>query len=139
MGSLKMGDSPTIVKKGGNQFVDAYSSFKDNSGSVETELRRELQDRKITDLIVVGIATDICVQQSVLDGIGYGYGVTVVKDATAAVQGNQTNFEAAIKNMRDKGATIKTVADILAMGCPESIESAAKYVVSPKMSLLTVL
>jgi len=115
---LNMGTNPKIVQKGVNQFVDAYSAFKDNSKTVETELHRELKDKEVDELVVVGIATDVCVKETVRDAIEYGYKVTVVKDATAAVLGDQDNFNAAIKFMQDEGATIKTVAEILAMGCP---------------------
>merc|ERR1719251_401307 len=113
-----MGTNPKIVQKGGNQLVDAYSSFMDNSRSIETELNGALKNSSITDLIIVGIATDVCVKESVEDAVDYGYTVTVVKDATAAVLGNQTNFDAAIEVMKKKGATIKTVADIMATACP---------------------
>jgi len=109
--SLNMGNSPKIVQKGGNQFVDAYSGFKDNSKQVETELHQELQNAGITDLVVVGIATDVCVKESVTDAIGYGYTVTVLSDATAAVGGDQANFDAAIAEMQSAGATIMSVAD----------------------------
>merc|ERR1712004_558361 len=64
------------------------------------------------------IATDVCVKESVRDAIDYGYKVTVVKDATAAVLGDQTNFDAAIEYMRTRGAAIKTMAEIMAMDCP---------------------
>jgi len=116
---LDMGSNPQVFKKGVNQFVDAYSAFKDNSKQVETELNAELTSKQIKKLVVVGIATDVCVKESVLDAIDYGYEVTVVKDATAAVMGNVDWFNAAIERMKDKGATIKTVADILAENCPD--------------------
>jgi nicotinamidase-related amidase len=116
---LNMGSAPKIVKKGVNQFVDAYSAFKDNSKQVETELNTELSNKKIDELVVVGIATDVCVKESVRDAIDYGYKVSVVKDATAAVLGNQENFDAAIEYMRAKGAAIKTVADIMDMNCDD--------------------
>jgi len=117
--NLTMGTDPKIVQKGMNKFVDAYSAFKDNSKQVETELNTELTNQKIDELVVVGIATDVCVKESVMDAIDYTYKVTVVKDATAAVLGNQDNFDAAIAEMQGHGATIKTVADIMAMDCPD--------------------
>jgi len=115
-----MGSSPRIVQKGGNQFVDAYSGFKDNSKQVETELHRVLQDQGITHLVVVGIATDVCVKESVKDALDYGYTVTVLTDATAAVQGNQENFDAAIEYMQNEGATTMTVGNWSSQGCPSS-------------------
>jgi len=123
---LNMGSNPKIVKKGTNQFVDAYSAFKDNTKKVETELKRELTEKNIKELVVVGIATDVCVKESVIDAIAEGYKVTVVKDATAAVMGNTAWFDAAIQHMENQGATIKTVADIMAQSCnPVFLDSSA--------------
>jgi len=119
--SLIMSSSPKIVRKGMNQFVDAYSGFMDNSRTVETELDSELLQNSITDLVVVGIATDVCVLQSVIDAIAYGYTVTVVSDATAAVLGNQANFDKAVADMQAAGATIKTVEEIMAQECPAEV------------------
>lgn len=115
---LNMGSNPKIVQKGGNQFVDAYSGFMDNTGSVKTQLDSELKAMGITEVFVVGIATDVCVKWSVRDALAESYEVTLVKDATAAVLGSQPNFDAAVSFMGTEGATVKTVAEVLAMQCP---------------------
>merc|ERR1712176_1634113 len=125
--SLNMGSNPKIVQKGGNQFVDAYSGFKDNSKQVETELHTELQSAGITDLVVVGIATDVCVKESVTDALGYGYTVTVLSDATAAVQGNQENFDAAIAEMQSAGATIMNVANYSGQACASKAQASRSF------------
>lgn len=116
--SLNMGASPKIVQKGSNQFVDAYSGFQDNSGVVKTQLDTELKALGIKKLVIVGIATDVCVKWSVRDALAESYEVTIVKDVTAAVLGDQANFDAAVTFMGTEGATVKTVAEMLAMECP---------------------
>jgi nicotinamidase-related amidase len=108
-----------VVKKGVMRDVDAYSAFLDNTKSLKTKLDDLLKSEGVTDLYVVGIATDYCVQQSVTDAIDLGYTVKVVKDATAAVMGNQTNFLAALDVMEKHGATIMSDADVLATTCPQ--------------------
>ena len=62
----------------------AYSAFQgiDDSGASLAEL---LSRHGITDLDVVGIATDYCVRASVLDAIEHGQGVRVFTDLVAAV------------------------------------------------------
>merc|ERR1712176_1097990 len=134
--SLNMGDNPKIVQKGGNVYVDAYSGFKDNSKQVETELHQELQSAEITDLVVVGIATDVCVKESVIDAIGYGYTVTVLSDATAAVLGNQENFDAAIAEMQGAGATISTVAEWSGQTCAAGAKALRSTSTKDKLATL---
>merc|ERR1712019_333872 len=112
--SLVKKDTDIIVKKGTNLFVDTYSAFMDNTQSLKTELDSILQDKGIDTLYVVGIATDFCVHATVRDAFSNKtgiYTVSVVKDATAAVLGDQNNFDNAIEEMRHYGAKIVTVAD----------------------------
>jgi len=106
-----------VVKKGQNKLVDAYSSFMDNTKRINTELDSHLRAKGIKDLYVVGIATDVCVKETVLDafnGNTQSYRVTVISDAMAAVLGNSDNHAAAVAAMEAGGATIKTVAEVLA-------------------------
>lgn len=110
-----------VVQKGMNQYVDAYSGFMDNTQNLQTELDSQLQAQGITTLYVVGIATDVCVKWTVRDALSSltaSYSVTVVTDATAAVQGDVNNFNAAIAFMENLGATTHTTAEVLAMECP---------------------
>jgi len=106
-----------VVKKGQNKLVDAYSAFMDNTKRINTELDSQLRAKGIKDLYVVGIATDVCVKETVLDafnGNTQSYRVTVISDAMAAVLGNSDNHAAAVAAMEAGGATIKTVAEVLA-------------------------
>ena len=56
-----------------------YSGFRD------TGLDALLRDLGVSDLIVTGIATNICVLHTVADAVYHRYKVYVVKDATAAI------------------------------------------------------
>ena len=115
----------TVVQKGLNVHVDAYSAFMDNTATLKTQLDADLQELGITELFIAGIATDVCVQWTVKDALGGStgaYDVTVIEDATAAVLGNADNKAAAITFMETEGATIVTAADVLAMECPPEPE-----------------
>jgi len=110
-----------VVQKGLNKYVDAYSAFMDNTQSLKTTLEDELQSRNIDTLYVVGIATDVCVHATVRDALGgntASYTVYVVHDATAAVLGDQTNFDFAVSQMEQFGATLVTTEQVLNMPCP---------------------
>lgn len=62
-------------------------------------------------IVVVGIETHVCVQQTVLDLIAEGQRPFVVADAVAAR--NDTDHQIALQRMRDNGATITTVEAVM--------------------------
>lgn len=110
-----------VIQKGMNQYVDAYSAFMDNTKNLKTVLDAELVKDGIDTLYIAGIATDVCVLETVRDALNSktsNYAVNVIKDATAAVQGSPANYDSAIKSMEDAGATLYTTEQILAMDCP---------------------
>jgi len=95
----------------------------DNTQNLMTELDNTLQAKGITHLFIAGIATDVCVHATVKDALMSTktgkYNVTVIKDATAAVLGDQTNYDTSVAAMKGFGATIVNTADVLKMACPE--------------------
>jgi nicotinamidase/pyrazinamidase len=80
-------DGP-VVRKGFGQ-DDGYSGFyvRDaRSGEIrQTELQEKLAGAGVRRLIVVGVALDVCVKATALDGRRLGYEVDVVKAATRPV------------------------------------------------------
>jgi nicotinamidase/pyrazinamidase len=66
-----------IIRKGYTPTIDSYSAFFENDRSTPTGLHGYLQTRGLTDLTLVGLATDFCVNYSALDAARLGYGVTV--------------------------------------------------------------
>jgi nicotinamidase/pyrazinamidase len=84
----------------------AYSGFE---GATDVALQRVplarwLQERSVTDLDVVGIATDHCVRATVLDGLRNGLSVRVLLDLTAGVAAATT--KSALAEMADAGAEL---------------------------------
>ena len=86
---------------------DDYSEFegKDDQGRTLDDLLRSLGVNK---LYVVGLATDYCVLETVLDGIKYGYDVYPVTDAMRAVNVNPDDGEKALQKMAQHGAHLVT-------------------------------
>lgn len=127
--SLDKRDGDYVVQKGMNQYVDAYSAFMDNTQSLKTELDAKLQELGVTTLYVAGIATDVCVRWTVRDALHSNtasYAVNVISDATAAVLGDVTNYDSAMAYMEQQGATLYTTAEVLAMACGTTTESATE-------------
>lgn len=58
-----------IQRKGENPDVDSYSAFRDNDQSAFTGLADYLTSKAVTELDIMGLATDYCVRFSALDAI----------------------------------------------------------------------
>mgnify|MGYP000568744363 CR=1 FL=1 len=93
------------IKKGQGQH--GYSIFEgvDESG---TDFEALLQKLEITEVDVVGIATDYCVRASALDANRLGFSVRVITGLTAGV--SQESTEQAIDEMVDQGIEVSPVA-----------------------------
>ena len=75
----------------------AYSGFEGHTESGET-LADWLRSRSVTEVEVVGIATDYCVRATALDARGAGFDTTVLLNLTAGVAPGTT--EAAVEEFR---------------------------------------
>ncbi len=69
-----------IVRKGYNPAIDSYSGFFENDHETPTGLHGYLQTRGITQLSMVGIATDFCVNFTAVDAAKLGYDVEVIEN-----------------------------------------------------------
>ena len=61
-----------IVRKGYNPAIDSYSAFFENDRSTPTGLEGYLRTRGLTKLVMVGLATDFCVNYSAVDAAKLG-------------------------------------------------------------------
>jgi len=75
------------------------------------EFLKELKNKKITNLIVCGIETHICIQQTVLDCLQKGFEVILVSDAMSSR--NRVDHEIGLQRMIQKGATLTTTESII--------------------------
>lgn len=56
-----------------------------NSAFQFSKLDQILKEKKIEGLVVVGVSTNVCVESTVRDGMGYGYRCLTVGDATGCM------------------------------------------------------
>jgi nicotinamidase/pyrazinamidase len=89
------------VRKG--QGVPAYSIFEGTTDDGETVLQK-LDALGVTDIDVVGIATDYCVRASALDALGAHRRVRVLTDLVAGVAPESS--ESALTEMIDAGVGV---------------------------------
>lgn len=99
-------------RKASSPEKDDYSEFegKDAQGRTLDDL---LRSYRVDKLYVVGLATDYCVLETVLDGIKYGYDVYAVTDAMRAVNVNPGDGEKALQKMAQHGAHLVTSDGVL--------------------------
>ena len=95
-----------VIRKGMNPEIDSYSAFFDNGHKAKTELDDYLRQQQITDLHIIGLATDYCVKFSVLDALQLGYQVTVHRSACRGVNLQPGDSEAAFRAMAEAGAVL---------------------------------
>lgn len=101
-----------IVYKGTDPEIDSYSCFFDNAHRKNTGLHAYLQSKNVNTIYIMGLATDYCVQYSVLDARQLGYPTSVIIDGCFGIDKNPGDIEKAIQAMQQAGASIITSESI---------------------------
>lgn len=101
-------------RKASSPHKDDYSEFagKDDQGRSLDEV---LGSKGVTRLYVVGLATDYCVLETVLDGLKHGYEVYAVTDAMRAVNVAPNDESKALQKMESSGAHLVTSDQVLTL------------------------
>ena len=95
-----------VFRKGTDPGIDSYSGFFDNGHRKSTGLADYLKEYRITDLFVLGLATDYCVKFTVLDGVQLGFNTYVITDGCRGVNLIEGDAEEAFKAMQAVGAQL---------------------------------
>lgn len=95
-----------IFYKGTEANIDSYSAFYDNGHRQATGLADYLQQRKIEQLYLCGVATDYCVKYSALDACQLGFKTYLYAAACRGVNLQPDDSHLAIEEMRDAGVII---------------------------------
>lgn len=103
-----------IFQKGIDRDIDSYSGFYDNGHLRSTGLGDFLRIRGVTDVCVLGLATDYCVKFTVLDALQLGFRVRVVSDGCRGVNLQPGDADRALYELQQAGAEI--VADLSSGG-----------------------
>jgi nicotinamidase/pyrazinamidase len=104
--ALRTEPAQLIVRKGFRQGIDSYSAFFENDQITATGLEGYLQNRGVTAVTLVGLATDYCVAYSALDAARLGFKATVLEGACRAIDLNGSLAEAQAR-MRAAGVTLE--------------------------------
>ena len=96
--ALDIAPIEAVFSKG--EYSAAYSGFEGATGEGQN-LQSWLREHDVTDVDVVGIATDYCVRATALDAKKAGFGVRVLLDLTAGVA--PPTIEATLKDFDEAG------------------------------------
>jgi nicotinamidase/pyrazinamidase len=98
-------DADMILRKGFRSAIDSYSAFFENDQTTPTGLEGYLRNRGITDLTLVGLATDFCVHFSAVDAAKLGFNVSVHLEACRAID-LEGSLAAALNAMDVHGVSV---------------------------------
>lgn len=103
---LHVPEDAVVVSKGVDPVDDGYSAF-DGLTSDGQALAEHLRAAGIERLLVGGLATDYCVQATVLDACEEGFRVTVLDDAIRGIDLAEGDVRKAMEAMVAAGAGIE--------------------------------
>ena len=89
-----------IIRKGFTPSIDSYSAFFENDRSTPTGLEGYLRTREISEIDMVGLATDFCVCYSALDAARLGFETRVLTQACRAID-MDGSLNTALADMRN--------------------------------------
>lgn len=97
-----------IFPKGTDPEIDSYSGFFDNGHRKATGLGDYLRGLDVTDVYILGLATDYCVKATALDARQLGFGVHLIVDGCRGVELADGDIERAVAAMKSAGVDLVT-------------------------------
>lgn len=98
------------VLKKGTGGEDGYSGFTirdpETGDESPTGLEDRLRSKGVEKVVVVGIAGDVCVKDTVIDAASLGFDTTVIREGTRSVNAEEGDEERAFAAMEEAGATV---------------------------------
>lgn len=103
---LNREDIDQVFRKGTDRMIDSYSGFFDNDHRKATGLGDFLKQRRVTEVDVMGLATDYCVRFTALDAVTLGFKTTLLTEGIRGVELKPGDCEKAIAEMQSRGVVI---------------------------------
>ena len=118
----QFGDNKTICVKGSkgcNLILDSKFATKiitknDLSAFSNEDYANFLNSNEIKTIIVMGVLTEYCIKETVLDALNDGFEVVVIEDCIATGGDEEENRINTIKELKERGAIFKTLKNLLA-------------------------
>jgi len=104
--------SDTIISKATQADEDGYSAFEGKTKDGKN-LADFLEEYKVDEIYIGGLATDYCVKASALDAVKNGFKTKLLLDACRAVNINPDDGDKAIEEMRKASVVISTTKEVI--------------------------
>ena len=105
-----------VIRKGSDPGVDSYSGFRENHGPhgsrPSTGLAGWLRERGVDEVVVCGLARDVCVLWTVQDALDLGFRASVLWDLSRPV--TPASDDATRATLQAQGIGIVTSAELAA-------------------------
>jgi nicotinamidase/pyrazinamidase len=101
-----------VFRKGMDAEVDSYSGFFDNGHEHATGLHEYLREKKVTDVYILGLATDYCVKFTALDAIELGFKTHLLEDACRGVNLKPDDATSAVQEMKAAGVHVTKTTEL---------------------------
>jgi nicotinamidase-related amidase len=96
--------------KGFDKDIDSYSAFWDNQKVRETLLNSKLKEYNVTQVFIVGLATDVCVFSTAMHSVENGYSTFIVEDGCRGV--DETNIGLRLDELINSDCAIIQSTDV---------------------------
>lgn len=102
-----------VFVKGTDPEIDSYSGFFDNGKRKATGMGEYLKEQGVTEVFVLGLATDYCVKFTALDALGLGFDTHLIVDASRGVNLQEGDVDRAVEEMQQKGIKVIQSSELL--------------------------
>ena len=109
--ALTLDKAELVIRKGYRAGLDSYSAFLEADRTTHTGLAGYLRERRLTEVVVAGLATDFCAGWTAIDAANAGFATTLVLGATRAID-MDGSMHRAMADMRTAGVTLVRSAEL---------------------------
>lgn len=95
-----------VFRKGTDPTIDSYSGFYDNGHKKSTGLSEWLKTQEVTDVYIMGLATDYCVKFTALDAVKERFKTYLILEGCRGVNLSPNDSEKAVAEMIAAGVIV---------------------------------
>ncbi len=111
--ALDMDPVKKVFQKGTQREIDSYSGFFDNGHRRATGLGDYLKGQSVTEVYVLGLATDYCVKFTALDARSLGFHTHLIEDACRGIDLASGDVARAVEEMRATGVRVLNSPELI--------------------------
>jgi len=95
-----------IFQKGTDKTIDSYSGFFDNGKRKATGMEEYLKEKGVTEVYIMGLATDYCVKFTAFDSVELGFKTHLIVEGCRGVNLEAGDADKALVEMKEKGVEL---------------------------------